>query len=379
MIHPDPNAVNQLHVGRPNIGDKQVLMRRFEEMLNRRWFSNSGPFVQEFESALSELLDVKHVMAMCNATVALEIAARALDLSGEVIMPSYTFIATAHSMQWQGITPVFCDIEPETHHLDPGKIEALITPKTSAVVGVHTWGRSCDTAAIEAVASKHNLKVLYDAAHAFGCSNKGRMIGSSGQCEVFSFHATKFINCFEGGAVVTNNDALAEKIRLMRNFGFKGFDNVVYLGINGKMPEASAAMGLTSLEAMEDIIAVNRRNYMAYERCISDLPGISLLKYSESERNNYQYIIIEVDPEICPRTRDQIIEALNAENVIARRYFWPGCHRMEPYRSLQPNAYLLLEETEKVSARVIVLPTGQAVDVKTVEWVCGIIRRAVAA
>ena len=354
-------------------------MRRFEEMLNRRWFSNSGPFVQEFESALSELLDVKHVMAMCNATVALEIAARALDLSGEVIMPSYTFIATAHSMQWQGITPVFCDIEPETHHLDPGKIEALITPKTSAVVGVHTWGRSCDTAAIEAVASKHNLKVLYDAAHAFGCSNKGRMIGSSGQCEVFSFHATKFINCFEGGAVVTNNDALAEKIRLMRNFGFKGFDNVVYLGINGKMPEASAAMGLTSLEAMEDIIAVNRRNYMAYERCISDLPGISLLKYSESERNNYQYIIIEVDPEICPRTRDQIIEALNAENVIARRYFWPGCHRMEPYRSLQPNAYLLLEETEKVSARVIVLPTGQAVDVKTVEWVCGIIRRAVAA
>ena len=163
MIHPNPNAVNQLHVGRPNIGDKQVLMRRFEEMLERRWFSNSGPFVQEFEGVLANLLGVKHVMAMCNATVALEIAARALDLSGEVIMPSYTFIATAHSMQWQGITPVFCDIDPETHHLDPAKIEALITPKTSAIVGVHTWGRSCDTNAIEAVAAKHNIKVLYDA------------------------------------------------------------------------------------------------------------------------------------------------------------------------------------------------------------------------
>ncbi len=378
MIHPNPNAVNQLHVGRPNIGDKQVLMRRFEEMLERRWFSNSGPFVQEFEAVLANLLGVKHAMAMCNATVALEIAARAMDLSGEVIMPSYTFIATAHSMQWQGITPVFCDIDPKTHLLDPAKIEALITPKTSAIVGVHTWGRSCDTNAIEAVAAKHNLKVLYDAAHAFGCSNQGRMIGSSGECEVFSFHATKFINCFEGGAVVTNNDVLAEKIRLMRNFGFKGFDNVVYLGINGKMPEASAAMGLTSVEAMQDIIAVNQRNYKAYEKSLADLPGISLLKYSDSERNNYQYIVVEVDPEASPRTRDQIIEALNAENVIARRYFWPGCHRMEPYRSLQPNAHLLLGETEKIAARVIVLPTGQSVDVKTVEWVCDIIRKTMA-
>jgi dTDP-4-amino-4,6-dideoxygalactose transaminase len=365
-----------LHVGRPNIGDRDRFFSRVSGILERRWLSNDGPMVREFEATVAARLGVKHCVAMCNATVALEIASKALDLKGEVILPSYTFIATAHALQWQGITPVFADMEPETHNIDPAKIEALITPRTSGIVGVHVWGRACDTEAIEATAAKHNLRVMYDASHGFGCSVGGRMLGNFGSCEVFSFHATKFINCFEGGAVVTNDDALAEKMRLMRNFGFKGFDNVIYLGVNGKMSEVCAAMGLTNLEAMEDIVAINRRNYLTYRAELDGVTGIEVIRYDETERNNYQYVVIEVDPDVCPRNRDEIVEALHAENVIARKYFWPGCHRMEPYRTTQSDVGKRLPETERVAARVIVLPTGQTVDEATVRRVCGIIREA---
>jgi dTDP-4-amino-4,6-dideoxygalactose transaminase len=333
--------------------------------------------VQEFEKRVAEILGVKHALAMCNATAAIEIACRALGLKGEVIVPSYTFIATAHALQWQEITPVFCDMDPATHNIDPSKIERLITPRTTGIIGVHVWGRGCETEAIEAIAAKRNLKVMYDASHGFGCAKGGRMLGTFGECEVFSFHATKFINALEGGVVATNNDNLAYQMRMMTNFGFTNFDKVEYLGINGKMNEISAAMGLTNLEAMEDIIAVNRRNYEAYKVGLANVPGISVINYDSAERNNYQYVVIEVDPELCPRNRDEIVEALHAQNIIARKYFWPGCHKMEPYRSLQPNAGLLLPETERVAARVIVLPTGQEVDKKIVGRVCHMIRCAV--
>jgi len=366
---------NPIYVGSPNIGNREAFTNRITDILDTRRFSNNGPFVQEFESRIAEFLGVKHCVAMCNATVALEIASRALNLHGEVIVPSYTFVATAHSLQWQEITPVFCDMDPATHNIDPSKIERLITPKTTGILGVHVWGRGCDTEAIAEIATRRNLKVMYDASHGFACSRGGRMIGTFGECEVFSFHATKFLNCFEGGAVVTNNDDLAEKMRLMRNFGFQGFDNVVYLGVNGKMSEVHAAMGLTSLEAMDEIIAVNRRNYEVYKSGLANLPGISLINYDPAERNNYQYVVIEVDPEVCPKNRDEIVEALHAENIIARKYFWPGCHRMEPYRSLQPNAGLLLEKTESISARVIVLPTGQMVDVDAINFICNVMRK----
>jgi dTDP-4-amino-4,6-dideoxygalactose transaminase len=366
-----------LHVGRPNLGDRNALLARINDMLDRRWFSNNGPLVQEFEKRVAEFLRVKHVVAMCNATVALEIASRALKLNGEVIVPSYTFIATAHALQWQEITPVFCDIDPVTHNIDPTKIERLITPKTTGILGVHVWGRGCDTKAIEEIAERRNLKVMYDASHGFACSKGGRMLGTFGECEVFSFHATKFLNCFEGGAVVTNNDDLAEKMRLMRNFGFQAFDMVVYLGVNGKMTEVCAAMGLTSLEAVDEIIGVNRRNYEAYKSGLAKLPGISLISYDPAERNNYQYVVLEVDAHACPCSRDEIVKILHAENIIARKYFWPGCHRMEPYRSLQPNADLLLPETEHIAARVIVLPTGQMVDVEMVQRICNVIIQAV--
>lgn len=378
-FHPTKEMTDNslLHVGRPNLGDRDKFLSRVTEILDRRWLSNNGPVVQEFEKRIAETLGVKHALAMCNATAAIEIAARALGMHGEVILPSYTFVATAHALQWQGITPVFADTDPTTHNINPAKIEALITPRTTGIVGVHVWGRACDTQAIERIATKHNLKVMYDASHGFGCSTKGRMLGGFGSCEVFSFHATKFINCFEGGVVATNDDDLAYQMRMMTNFGFTGYDRVEYLGINGKMNEVCAAMGLTNLEAMEDIVAVNRRNYLTYCEELRSVAGVSVISYDPAERNNYQYVVIEVDPDVCPRNRDEIVQALHAENVIARKYFWPGCHRMEPYRSLQPETWKRLPETERVAARVIVLPTGQAVDEETVRRVCGIIRGAV--
>ena len=333
-------------------------MARINDLLDRRWLTNNGPFVQEFEQRVADFLGVKHCIAMCNATVALEIAIRALGLHGEVIVPSFTFIATAHALQWQEITPVFCDVDPATHNLDPAKVEAMITPRTTGIIGVHVWGRPCAIEALSEIAQRRGLKLMFDAAHAFGCSYRGRMIGNFGEAEVFSFHATKFFNTFEGGAVVTNDDELAAKIRLMKNFGFAGYDNVIYVGTNGKMSEVSAAMGLTGLESLDEFIAANRRNYAAYRAGLQDMPGIQLIAYDEAERCNYQYVIVEVDEATAGISRDDLVRVLHAENVLARRYFYPGCHQMEPYRSYFPHAGLLLPETERLTQRVMSLPTG---------------------
>ncbi|MEG4144887.1 DegT/DnrJ/EryC1/StrS family aminotransferase [Microcoleus sp. Pol12B5] len=373
-----PTFNEPLHVGRPNIGDRASLLKRINDMLDRRWLTNNGPYVQELEERISSLLGVKHCIATCNGTVALELAIRAAGLSGEVIVPSFTFIATPHALQWQEITPVFCDVHRRTHTLNPWRVEEMITPRTSGIIGVHVWGQPCNVEALTEIARKHNLKLMFDASHAFGCSYKGQMIGNFGEAEVFSFHATKFFNTFEGGAIVTNNDELAVKIRLMKNFGFAGYDNVVYIGTNGKMSEVSAAMGLTSLESLDDFISINYANYQQYQHELAGIPGISLFTYGETERCNYQYIVLEVDESVTQVTRDQLINILFAENVLARRYFYPGCHRMEPYRSYFPHAGLLLPETEKLVQRVLLLPTGIAVGLGEISQICDMLRLVVA-
>jgi dTDP-4-amino-4,6-dideoxygalactose transaminase len=371
-----PAFEDMLHVGRPNMGDRDAFMRHVEDIFERRWLSNDGPLVQEFEQKVADHLGVKHCVAMCNGTIALEIAIRALGFEGEVIVPAYTFVATAHALQWQGITPVFADIDPATHTLSPEAVRKMITPRTSGIIGVHLWGRAAPVDALQAIADEHGLKLMFDAAHAFTCTHGGRKIGNFGSCEVLSFHATKFFNSFEGGAVVTNDDELASTMRLMRNFGFSGMDQVSYPGTNGKMIEIAAAMGLVNLESVEDVIAANRANYRAYQEALAGIPGVRLIGYDESERNNYQYMIVEVGPE-CPVSRDVLVETLRAENILARRYFWPGCHKMEPYRSLFPHAGLLLPATEAVAASVIVLPTGQTMDAHKIGVVGQVIRTAI--
>lgn len=333
--------------------------------------------MRELERQLATRLGVRHCIPICNGTVALEIAIRALDLSGEVIVPSFTFVATVHSLQWQGITPVFCDIDPKTHCLDPAKVEALITPRTTGILGVHVWGRACAIEALQEIASRQKLKLLFDAAHAFGCSHQGRMIGNFGACEVFSFHATKFFNTLEGGAIATNDDELARKIRLMKNFGFTNYDQVDYIGTNGKMNEISAAMGLTNLESLDEFIEVNRRNHRLYRERLAAIPGLSMVAYDERERNNYQYVVVEVDAAQTGLARDDLVAVLHAENVLARRYFYPACHRMEPYRSLFPGAGMLLPETERLADRVLVLPTGTGVSPDDIGAIADILAAAV--
>ncbi|TMH49164.1 MAG: aminotransferase class I/II-fold pyridoxal phosphate-dependent enzyme [Betaproteobacteria bacterium] len=367
-----PMFAEPIHVGRPNIGDHKRFLQRASNILDSGWLSNNGPIAQEFEQRIASFLGVKHCVAMCNGTIALEIATRALELKGEVIVPSYTFIATAHALQWQEITPIFADIDPATHNLDPAAVWRMITPRTTGIIGVHLWGRASPVKELEAIAREHNLRLMFDASHGFGCSLNGELLGGFGECEVFSFHATKVFNTFEGGAVVTNNDTLAEKMRLMRNFGFSGYDNVIYPGTNGKMSEIAAAMGLTNLEDLDDFVAINRRNYQCYRDAIASIPGLSMLEYDESERNNYQYVVVEVAP-YFPIARDRIVEILHAENVLARKYFWPGCHNMEPYRSYYPHAELVLPNTKRVSDRVVVLPTGSALQGDAIRGIVSIL------
>jgi dTDP-4-amino-4,6-dideoxygalactose transaminase len=365
-----------LHVGRPNIGDKEAFLAYVDQIFERRWLSNDGPLLQEFEARVAAHLGVRHCVAMCNGTIALEIAIRATGMEGEVIVPSYTFVATAHALQWQGITPVFADIDPATHTLDPEAVRSMITPRTTGIIGVHLWGRAAPVEALQALADEYGLKLLYDSAHAFSCSHGGRMIGNFGDCEVLSFHATKFFNSFEGGAIVTNDDGLASRMRLMRNFGFSGLDQVSYPGTNGKMIEIAAAMGLVNLDAIDRVIGANRANHDAYSAALAGIPGVKLIEYDPNERNNYQYVIAEVGPE-CPVTRDAIVDALRAEHIMARRYFWPGCHRMEPYRSLFPHAGLVLPATDRVAASVMVLPTGETMDADRIATVAQVIRTVV--
>lgn len=357
-IHGAPPAfAAPLHVGRPNIGNRDVFLALVGKVLDNHWLTNNGPMVQEFEQRIAATLGVKHCVAMCNGTIALEIAIRALGLSGEVIVPSWTFVATAHALHWQGITPVFADIDAATHNLDPASVRRMITPRTTGIIGVHLWGRAAPVDELQTIADEHGLKLMFDAAHAFGSSYRSQSIGQFGACEVFSFHATKSFNTMEGGAVTTDDDELAEAMRLMRNFGFKGYDNVVHPGTNGKMVEVCAAMGLANLEGFDAIVGSNRSNHAAYKAALEGIDGVSVLDYEASESNSHHYIVLEVDRRF-PLDRDQIIDALQAENLLVRKYFWPGCHMMQPYREMFPGAGLTLPQTSAVAERVLVLPNS---------------------
>lgn len=367
-----------VHVGRPNIGNRRTLLQRLGNALDSRWLTNDGPYVREFERSLREQIGVRHCVAMCNATLALEIAFRAAGLTGEVIMPSFTFVATAHAAQWVNLTPVFCDIDPRTHNIDPARVERLVTARTTAIVGVHLWGRACDEEALADIARRRGLVLILDAAHAVGCTYHGRPIGTGGAAQILSFHATKVMNTFEGGAIVTNDDGLAKRARLMRQFGFTDYDQVSVLGTNAKMTEASAIMGLASLERLPTFVESNRQRFEIYRRKLSELPGLTLLSHDERERTNYHYVVVEVDQEAAGLSRDELMTVLQAENVLARRYFYPGCHRMEPYRSTPAGDGGSLPATERIADRVLCLPTGTAVSLKAIREICEVVALTVA-
>lgn len=369
-----PTFENPLHVGCPSIGNRSRLIERIHSALDRKYLTNEGLMVKEFEHQLCALLKTKHCITTCNGTAALQIAIKALGLKGEVILPSMTFIATAHALNWLGIKPVFCDIERDSYNLDPLCVESLITPRTTAILPVHLWGRPCNIEALAELSHRYNIRLLFDSAHALGSSYKRRMLGNFGDAEIFSFHATKFLNTFEGGAIATNNDSLAHKIRLMKNFGFLDTDKVECVGINGKMSEISAAMGLTGLESFDEFVSINRLNYELYLQELADLPGVTVMGYDETESCNFQFIVLEINEGVVKISRNQLMNILRAENVLARRYFYPGCHRSKPYLSWNHTTPNSLLHTENVLHRVLTLPTGQPITSEHIHTICSIIR-----
>ncbi len=373
-----PAFSEPLHVGRPNIVDPEGFLARISGVLDRRWLSNDGPLVRELEEAIARKLGVKHCVAVVNGTIALEIAIKVLGLTGEVIVPSWTFVATAHSLRWHGITPVFADIDPDTHCLDPQSVHERITERTSAILAVHLWGNTAPVAELQSVADEAGIKLFFDAAHAFGVKRGDTHVGNFGALEVMSFHATKFFNAIEGGAITTNDDDVAERARLMRNFGFRGEDNVVSLGTNGKMNEICAAMALSNLGGIDDLIEANKERYDTYARELARVPGVRLLPSDPQGSSNYQYVVLLVD-EDCSARRDDILQALRANNVLARRYFWPGVHNMEPYRTEQPDSGARLPQTARVSDQVVVLPTGTALALEDIPVIVDVIAGVVAA
>jgi dTDP-4-amino-4,6-dideoxygalactose transaminase len=369
-----PMFEQPLHVGRPNVPDKAAVLARIEAALDRGWLTNDGPLVRDLEKRLAEYLNVPHCVAMANGTIAMEVLARALGLSGEVVVPGYTFIATAHAFAWLDIEPVFCDVEPNTHTIDVEAAERAITSRTSAIVAVHLWGAACDVHALDELSKRHNIPVIYDAAHALGASVRDTKVGNFGAAEVFSFHATKFFNTFEGGAITTKDAGLAKQLRLLRNFGFAGYDDVAELGTNAKLSEAHAAMGLSLVDHLDELLDRNAATWVRYAKALRGLPALRMLPTRDGFGSNHQYVVCEVT-DASPLTRDQLLNVLWQENVRARRYFYPGCHRTSPYvQRGQPS----LPITEQLSETVIVLPAGAALDTSEIDGVVELLKFALA-
>lgn len=357
------------YVGLPNVGDRAALFALLDGVLDRRWLSNGGPLVQEFERRVAETSGVRHCVATANATVALELAIRAADLSGEVLVPAFTFPATVHAVRWSGLTPVLCDVDPETGCLDPAQVAARITPRTSGILGVHLWGRPHAVAELTDIADRHGLTLLFDAAQAFGVRYRGRPVGGFGAAEVFSFHATKLVNAFEGGAVVTDDSGLAARVRAMHNFGIVGEDEVTLVGTNGKMSEAAAAMGLVSLAGMASFVDRNRRNHGRYRHVLGEIPGVTMVTPGPDTEPSYHYVVVRIDADRLGLDRDALMAVLRAENVMARRYFYPGCHRMSPYH-VDGVSY---PHTDALAASLLTLPTGAAVDEPDIDRIAQLI------
>ena len=363
------------HVNKPNAAPRAAFEAYFDRAWTAGWFTNDGPLLREFEARLADYLGTAHAVLIGNGTAALELTIRALGLSGEVIVPSFTFISTANALQLAGLTPVFCDVDQRTMNIDPAACEALITPRTSAVIPTHVWGTPCDTARLQGLCDAAGIALIYDSAHAFGVAHRGRRIGGFGLAEIFSLHATKVLHAFEGGCVSTDDRGLAGELRLRRNFGFSGTDRVDVAGTNAKMSEAHAAMGLANLDALDDTLAANRRCHDAYADGLAGIAGLHLCRPAPGEVSNYHYVVAELDKAEFGLDRDDLVDLLVAENVLARRYFHPGCHRMTPHLpAAGPPPSLPV--TEALCERVIVLPAGAALPLKAVAEICGLIRAA---
>lgn len=356
------NFVNRKAVGIPSVNfDVEALVNDFRNVVISKSLTNGGVKVKTFEEQLSQKLGVKHVICVCNATIGLEVALKALDVKGTVIVPSFTFVATAHACKWIGLDVAFCDIDETTLLLDTNHLKSLITSKTGAIIPVHVYGRACDATEIEKIASANGIKVIYDAAHAFGSKyDDGCFVGSKGNCEVFSFHATKSLSSMEGGAIATNCDALATRVRGLINFGFSGYDNVKDIGTNAKMCEVAALYGIYSLSAFDALVCHNRmlfvhlNNLFAHQCTKDSVWAQNVILLGERSYCNMHYSVILWKNNGTTVDRDFVAQKLLEQNCQARKYFYPGVHAMSPYA----DAAVLLPHTESVVKTILCLPTG---------------------
>lgn len=342
-------------------------------IFERRYYTNQGPLVQQLEERLQDYLGVKHAICVTNATIGLMMAAEALELSGKVVLPSFTFIASAQSLSWTGIEPVFCDVDPATHQIDIGKIDALLDERVTGIMGVNLWGGACDPVALEKFAHARGLKLYFDSAHAFGCEVEHKKIARFGSIEVFSFHATKVLSATEGGCLCTSDDVLAARLRNIRSSYGAGKPVPVVKTSNGRMSEAQAAIALLSLEDFPRNQQKNESLYRIYEDRLKHIPGIKLVEPAGVTFSNYQYIVCEVDESSFGLSRESLIAVLKAENVNARRYFYPGTHRSVGYINSQAGHVDTLPVTDHLCATCIQLPVGALVYGDAVSTICELI------
>ncbi|MEK7720768.1 MAG: DegT/DnrJ/EryC1/StrS family aminotransferase [Elusimicrobiota bacterium] len=367
-----------VYVTRPSMPPLREFVESLEKIWDSRWLTNAGPFHQELEKALAGRLGVKYLSLFSNGTLALITALQALRIRGEVITTPYSFVATTHSLKWNGIKPVFVDIEPEYLNIDPGRIEAAITSETTAILPVHVYGNPCDTAGIQRIADAYDLKVIYDAAHAFGTKRRGNSILNCGDLSILSFHATKVFSTIEGGAIVCHDEKMKRHIDDLKNFGFRDEVTVVASGINAKMNELQAAYGLLQLKYIDEWIAKNKAVSDCYRARLGSVEGLGLIPEPPGCSLPYSYFPVLIDSKEYGMTRDELYEKLKEYNVFGRRYFYPLISSFSSYRDLPSAAAENLPVAVKTAGRILCLPIYGDLALDSVERICdmlGIFRR----
>lgn len=340
----------------PLLPPLEEFMPYLQDIWDRKWLTNNGHYHQELEKALCEYLKVPYISLFTNGTLPLMCALQALRITGEVITTPYSFVATTHSLWWNGIKPVFVDIDPKTGNIAPDKIEAAITPRTTAIMPVHVYGKPCDTERIQEIADKYGLKIIYDAAHAFGVEVNGESILNAGDMSTLSFHATKVYNTIEGGALVMHDEATKKRVDFLKNFGFAGETTVVAPGINGKMDEVRSAYGLLSLKHVDASIEARHQVAIRYRETLRDVPGITFFDDMPGVKHNYSYFPIFVDAEKYGMTRDELYFKMKESQVLGRRYFYPLISEFSTYRGLDSAHPDNLPKAHRMADTVICLP-----------------------
>ncbi|WP_455585856.1 DegT/DnrJ/EryC1/StrS family aminotransferase [Bacteroides sp.] len=358
---------NVITVTSPLLPPLDEFVPYLEDIWEQKWLTNNGHYHRELEKALCEYLKVPYISLFTNGTLPLITALQALRITGEVVTTPYSFVATTHALWWNGIKPVFVDIDPETCNIDPEKIEAAITPKTTAIMPVHVYGKPCDTIRIQEIADKYGLKVIYDAAHAFGVEVNGESILKSGDMSTLSFHATKVYNTIEGGALVMKDEQTKKRIDYLKNFGFAGEIEVVAPGINGKMDEIRSAYGLLNLKQVDAAIAARKRVAKAYRKALRGIKGITFMDDMPGVQHNYSYFPIFIDAEKYGMTRDELYFKMKEDNVLGRRYFYPLISEFSTYRGLESATKENLPIATKIADSVICLPMHHSLDKDDIE------------